>query len=211
MRLQKTGLLILNTTPLVVILLFTTAGSLDPWQSLVLVAIACARSHGLDRTPLQRNHDISQALDKGLSLGLLQRLLALQLINPDIQRMQSNTHGVLSQIALLVERELGQDAYNGLDVAILPFALPQETHVRGENATDEKKKLFKTEDVDAGPLKAKDGPEGAQPRDGTDGLQGEEEVGEIGCETLLGERTVGHPEGIEETFPELLGVDVGKG
>jgi hypothetical protein len=125
--------------------------------------------------------------------------------------MQSNAHRALSQISLLVERELGQNAYNGLDITILPVALPQETHVRGENATDEKKELFKAEDVDVGPLSAKDGPEAAQPRNDADRLQREEEIGEVGCETLLGKRTVGHPESIEQTFPELLGVDVGEG
>lgn len=83
--------------------------------------------------------------------------------------------------------------------------------MRGENATDEEKKLFQTEHIDVGPLLAEDGPEGAQPGDGADGLEGEEKVSEIGCETLLGKRTVGHPEGVEEAFPELLGVDVGEG
>lgn len=70
-----------------------------------------------------------------------------------------------------------------------------------ENATDEEEKLFKTVDVDACPLGAYDGPEGAQPGDGAGGLEGEEEVGEICGETLLGDGSVGHPQGVEEAFP----------
>lgn len=83
--------------------------------------------------------------------------------------------------------------------------------MRGEDAAHEEQEFLEAEDVDAGPLGAEDGPEAAQPGVGAGRADEREEVGEVGGEGLLGERAVGHPEGVEEAFPELGGFEDGEG
>lgn len=61
------------------------------------------------------------------------------------------------------------------------------------------------------PLRAEDGPKGREPGLDAGGLQARHEIGEVGCESLLGSRAVGHPEGVVEACPELAGVDGGEG
>lgn len=83
--------------------------------------------------------------------------------------------------------------------------------MRTEDSPDEKQKLVQAQRLNMRPLRAEDGPKGREPGLDAGGLQARHEIGEVGGESLLGPRAVGHPEGVVEACPELAGVEGGEG
>lgn len=83
--------------------------------------------------------------------------------------------------------------------------------MRAEDSSHKKQKLVQAQRLNMRPLRTEDGPKGREPGLYAGGLQARHEIGEVGCESLLGSWAVGHPESVVEACPEFASVDGGEG